>query len=155
MVKKIRGVSFEFRGQRESAPREPVYFKPAPSQTQEDPIESALDPEARGNVTKYYELKDSVDTAVRTMNLLEKSGDPKEFAKYVQENAGTLAFRSYVSDMEKSMKELRDMRKQVLNSPMGADQKRDVIKTIGQMENNLSANTQTIKKTIEKVQSSR
>ena len=111
----------------------------------------ALDPEARGNVTNYYQLKDSVDTAVRTMNLLEKSGDPKEFAKYVQENAGLLAFKSYVSDLEKSMKELRDMRKQVLNSGMTGDQKRDINKAIGQAENNLSSNIQTVKKVIDRI----
>ena len=111
----------------------------------------ALDPEARGNVTNYYQLKDSVDTAVRTMNLLEKSGDPKEFAAYVQDNAGMLAFRSYVNDLEKSMKELRDMKKQVQNSSMTGDQKRDTIVAIGQAENNLTTNIQTVKKVIESV----
>jgi hypothetical protein len=111
----------------------------------------ALDPEARGNVTNYYQLKDSVDTAVRTMNLLEKSGNPEEFAKYVQDNAGTLAFRGYVNDLEKSMKELRDMKKQVQNSSMTGDQKRDTIKAIGQAENNLTTNIQTVKKVIESV----
>jgi hypothetical protein len=110
-----------------------------------------MDPEARGNVTNYYQLKDSVDTVVRTMNLLEKSGDPKEYAEYVKQNAGTLAVRSYVGDLEKSMKELRDMRKQVQNSPMSGDQKRDVITAIGRAENNLSQNIQTVKKAIDNV----
>jgi hypothetical protein len=109
------------------------------------------DPEARGNVTNYYQLKDSVDTAVRTMNLLEKSGNPEEFAEYVKDNAGLLAFRSYVNDLEKTMKELRDMKKQVLNSPMTGDEKRDTIKAIGQAENNLTVNIQTVKKVIESV----
>lgn len=109
-----------------------------------------LDPEARGNVTNYYQLKDSVDTAVRTMNLLEKSGKPEEFAKYVRENAGTLAMRSYVNDLEKPMKELRDMKGAVRNSTMSGDQKRDTITAIGQAENNLTTNIQTVKQVIEK-----
>lgn len=109
-----------------------------------------LDPEARGNVTNYYQLKDSVDTTVRTMNLLEKSGKPEEFAEYVRENAGTLAMRSYVNDLEKTMKELRDMKGAVRNSTMSGDQKRDTITAIGQAENNLTTNIQTVKQIIEK-----
>jgi hypothetical protein len=109
-----------------------------------------LDPEARGNVTNYYQLKDSVDTTVRTMNLLEKSGKPEEFAEYVRENAGTLAMRSYVNDLEKSMKQLREMKGAVRNSTMSGDQKRDTLTAIGQAENNLTTNIQTVKQVIEK-----
>jgi hypothetical protein len=108
------------------------------------------DPEARGNVTNYYQLKDSVDTAVRTMNLLEKTGKPEEYAKYVQDNAGLLAMRPYVGDLEKTMKGLRDMKGLVRNSGMTGDQKRDAITEIGQAENNLTANIQTVKLAVEK-----
>ena len=69
-----------------------------------------VDPEARGTVTSYYQLKDSVDTTVRTMNLLERTARPEQFAEYVQNNLGPLAVKDYVSDLEKTMKELRDMR---------------------------------------------
>ena len=108
----------------------------------------ALDPEARGNVTNYYELKDTVDTAVRTMNLLERSAKPEEFAEYLQKNVGVLAVKDYVSDLEKSMKELRDMKRMVQGSPMKSDEKRDAITAIGKAENNLTQNIQTVKRAI-------
>jgi len=108
----------------------------------------ALDPEARGSVTNYYELKDSVDTAVRTMNLLERSAKPKEFAEYLQKNVGVLAVKDYVADLEKSMKDLRDMKRTIQGSPMKSDEKRDAITAIGQAESNLTQNIQTVKKAI-------
>jgi hypothetical protein len=108
----------------------------------------ALDPEARGNVTNYYELKDTVDTAVRTMNLLERSAKPEEFAEYLQKNVGVLAVKDYVSDLEKSMKELRDMKRMIQGSPMKSDEKRDAITAIGKAENNLTQNIQTVKRAI-------
>jgi len=108
----------------------------------------ALDPEARGSVTNYYELKDSVDTAVRTMNLLERSAKPKEFAEYLQKNVGVLAVKDYVADLEKSMKDLRDMKRTIQGSPMKSDEKRDAITAIGQAESNLTQNIQTVKRAI-------
>jgi hypothetical protein len=108
----------------------------------------ALDPEARGSVTNYYELKDSVDTAVRTMNLLERSAKPQEFAEYLQKNVGVLAVKDYVADLEKSMKDLRDMKRTIQGSPMKSDEKRDAITAIGQAESNLTQNIQTVKRAI-------
>jgi len=108
----------------------------------------ALDPEARGSVTAYYKLKNDVDTAVRTSNLLEKSMEPDEFAKYMQENMGVLAFKDYVGDLEKSMKQFRDMRKMVMSSPMPGKEKQEALTAIGKGEQNLTANIQTVKKII-------
>jgi hypothetical protein len=108
----------------------------------------ALDKEARGNITQYYELKNAVDTTVKTMNLLERTARPEQFSAYVQENIGYLANKDYVRDLEKSMKELREMRTAIRSSGMTGDEKRDSLKTIGQMENNLTANIQTVKKSI-------
>ena len=112
----------------------------------------ALDPEARGNITQYYELKNSVDTTVRTMNLLEKTARPEDFSNYIQQNIGYLANKDYVRDLEKSMKELREMRTAIRSSGMSGDDKRDSLKLIGQMENNLTSNIQTVKKTIASLQ---
>ena len=112
----------------------------------------ALDKEARGNITQYYELKNSVDTTVRTMNLLEKTARPEDFSNYVQQNIGYLANKDYVRDLEKSMKELREMRTAIRSSGMTGDTKRDTLKLVGEMENNLTANIQTVKKTIASLQ---
>ena len=112
----------------------------------------ALDPEARGNITQYYELKNSVDSTVKTMNLLEKTARPEDFSNYVQQNIGYLANKDYVRDLEKTMKELREMRTAVRSSGMSGDDKRESLKLIGQMENNLTSNIQTVKKTIASMQ---
>ena len=112
----------------------------------------ALDPEARGNITQYYELKNSVDTTVKTMNLLEKTARPEDFSNYVQQNIGYLANKDYVRDLEKTMKELREMRTAIRSSGMSGDDKRESLKLIGQMENNLTSNIQTVKKTIASLQ---
>jgi hypothetical protein len=112
----------------------------------------ALDPESRGTVTAYYKLKDSVDTAVRTVNLLEKSMDPEEYASYLQENVGILAFKDQIRDMEKPMKEFRDMKKLINSSPMSGKEKQEALTAVGQAEKNLTSNIQLIKKAISEVQ---
>lgn len=111
-----------------------------------------IDPEARGTVTAYYELKDAVDTTVRTMNLLESSMEPEKFAEYLKENMGTLAVKDYVRDLEGSMKEFREMRNLIRNSSMTAEQKRDGLLTITSAENNLTQNIQEVKKAIASLQ---
>jgi len=105
----------------------------------------ALDPAARGSVTEYYQLKDAVDTTVRTMNLLEKTARPEDFAKYVQKNAGYLVAKDYVRDLDKTMKELREMRGMIQTANMTADEKRDALLAINQAESNLTSNVHTVK----------
>jgi hypothetical protein len=112
----------------------------------------ALDPEARGNVTQYYQLKDSVDTTVRTMNLLEKTAQPEEFVDYMVKNQGTLAFKDYVSDTEKTMKDLREMRTAIRSSTMTGDEKRDALVEISRVESAITSNMQLIKKAIAQAQ---
>jgi hypothetical protein len=112
----------------------------------------AADPEARGNVTAFYELKDSSDMLVRTMNMLEKTAKPEEYAEYVQKNAGLFATRDYVLDLEKQMKELREMKTTIRSLPISGDEKRDMITEIGRMENNLVSNIGEIKKLITSMQ---
>lgn len=110
------------------------------------------DPEARGYVTQYYELKDAVDTTVRTMNLLEKTGESEEYVKYLTKNQGTLAFKDYVRDTEKSMKELREMRLAIRSSQMTGDEKRDALLEISRAESAITSQVQLIKKAIASVQ---
>jgi hypothetical protein len=112
----------------------------------------ASDPEARGFVTQYYELKDAVDTTVRTMNLLEKTSQPEEYTEYLIKNQGTLAFKGYVQDTEKTMKYLREMRIAIRSSTMSGDEKRDALLEISKMESAITSNIQEIKKAIAQVQ---
>lgn len=105
-----------------------------------------VDPQARGQVTAFYELKNSVDEAVRTVNLLERNMQPQEWGEYFQENKGLFAVKDYVLDLEKSMKQYREMKNFVRASSMDADQKKDIILNITTLENQLVSNIQQIKK---------
>jgi len=65
----------------------------------------AADPEARGNITQFYELKKAVDAAVQTENMLIEAGNPEEFIEFMEKNKGLLAIKPYVANIEKSMKQ--------------------------------------------------
>ena len=106
----------------------------------------ALDPQARGSVSSYYDLKDSVDQAVRTANLLEKTNNFEDLSQYMQDNAGLLATDDYVKAMDKDMKDLQNQASMVRASSLSADDKRDVLKAIGEAQNALTANVQYLKK---------
>jgi hypothetical protein len=112
----------------------------------------ALDPEARGTVTAYYDMKDSVDEAVRTINLLEKTNNYEELAQYTQEHLGDLANHEYVKEMDKQMKKLQNDASTIRNSPLDPDTKRDLLKAIGEAQNALTANTQYLKKMMTSLQ---
>jgi hypothetical protein len=109
----------------------------------------ALDPEARGNVTAYYELKNSVDEVVRTSNYLKRTMDYKEYGEYMKENIQMFAVRDYINDLEKNMKQFREMKNLIRISKMDADAKRDSLLSIGQLENQLTKNIQLLKKNLE------
>jgi hypothetical protein len=112
----------------------------------------AADPEARGNITQFYELKKATDAATQTENLLLHTSNPEEFIEFMEKNKGLLAIKPYVAEIEKSMKETREMRKMVQGSSMSGDEKRDILIRIGQKENNLTSNIQTVKKMISDIQ---
>ena len=105
-----------------------------------------IDPDARGQVTAYYDLKNSVDEASRTANLLERSMNWEEWGKYYSDNIQMFAYKDYILDMEKTMKEYRDTKNMIRNLPLTADQKRDAILGITKIENQLTSNIQTLKK---------
>ena len=94
----------------------------------------AVDPEARGNVTAYYELKNAVDQAVRTSNLLERTGKVEDLAEYKAENMPLLASKDYVNALYRDLKKFNDMKRQIRSSTMDADDKRDILLSIGQSE---------------------
>jgi hypothetical protein len=105
-----------------------------------------VDPEARGTVTAYYGLKNSVDEAVRTANLLERTMDYENYGPYMMENMRLLAARDYVLDMEKTLKDIREQKTLIRVSQMSADQKRDALVALNNVENLLTGNIQELKK---------
>jgi len=112
----------------------------------------AVDPEARGNITQFYALKNATDQAVTTLNFLERSGDAEAYAKYFEDNAGILANKNYVQSIEKQMKKYREMRSMVQSAEMTGDEKRDLLIDIGRAENALNENIKEVKKIIKEVQ---
>jgi hypothetical protein len=107
-----------------------------------------VDPEARGAISAYYDLKNSVDEVVRTSNFLQRSMDFENYGKYMQENVQMLAVKDYINDLEKTMKEYREMKNLVRISNMDADSKRDTLSNIGKLEQQLTKNIQMLKKQI-------
>jgi hypothetical protein len=105
----------------------------------------ALDPEARGTVTSYYDLKNATDEAVRTSSLLERTMNFEERNKYMQDNIRMLATKDYILDLEKTMKEFRQMQVLIRSSKMDADAKREALLRINQAQNALTANINMIR----------
>ena len=70
---------------------------------------------------------------------------PDEYAQYLSQNMGILAHRDYVLSLEKSMKEFREMKTLIRNSEMTGDEKRDLLLTITQVENDLTANIRQVR----------
>jgi len=108
----------------------------------------AIDPEARGTVTAYYEMKNAVDEVTRTVNLLERTGKFTDMGEYMQDNMKLLASKDYIQDLEKQMKELREMKNLIRSSGMTGDQKLDAITDISKMENQLTSNMRELKKLV-------
>jgi len=108
----------------------------------------AVDPEAKGQVTAYYKLKDAVDETVRTINLLERTGKVEELSAYAQDNAKMFATRHYISNMEKQMKVMRNAALQINNSSMSAEEKRDALSAINQAQINLTRHIQQVRKIV-------
>ena len=104
-----------------------------------------VDPEARGQVTSYYDLKNSVDEATRTENLLQRSMRFEEYGQYMKDNVKMFAVKSYVLDLEKTLKQYNEMKVMIRASKMDADAKRDALLNINRAENQLTANIQQLK----------
>ena len=108
-----------------------------------------IDPEARGTVTAYYEMKNAAGEAVRTSNLLERTFKFNDQMEYMQENGKMLVADEYVKTLEKTMKKFREMRGMIQSSNMSGDEKRDAIKQITAAENKLTSNIQAMKKALQ------
>jgi hypothetical protein len=104
-----------------------------------------LDPEARGNVTAYYAFKHAVDEAVRTTNMLDKRLS-EDASDYQEKKMGVLQFKKYVAGMDKQMTKLQDQANMIRSSNMPADEKRDALLEITQIQNEMTKDIRQIKK---------
>jgi hypothetical protein len=91
-------------------------------------------PEARGKITSYFELKHQVDTTVRTINLLEKQADPN-LPNYVEKNAQLFAARDFMNNLNKQMDELQQQANMIRSANIPANEKRDMLAEITKAQN--------------------
>jgi hypothetical protein len=110
----------------------------------------AVDKEAKGTVSAYYDLKNSVDQVVRTMNLMERTAQGSEMGAYMKDNARLFGMRDYVSSVEKDMKQLREATVKIRSSSMDPDAKRDALRAITEAQNQLTGRIRALKKSIDK-----
>jgi hypothetical protein len=108
----------------------------------------AVDKEAKGTQTAYYELKNSVDEVVRTVNLMEATGAGEELGVYMEKNAQLFGMRNYISSMEKQMKLMRQATVQIRSSDMSPEEKRDSLAAITQSQNAMTSGIRELKKSI-------
>ena len=107
-----------------------------------------VDKEAKGTVTAYYELKNSVDEVVRTINLMERTSNVEDMGDYIEKNANLLGMKGYISSVEKQMKVLREAAIQIRSSDMSPEEKRESLSAITEAQNAMTANIREIKKSI-------
>ena len=100
-----------------------------------------------GTITAYYDLKNQVDEATRTINFLERTGKGEDLKAYYEEKGAKLmAIKPYIQALDKDMTVLRETRQAVLTSRMDPDRKREILDNIRQAEINLTSRIQFLKK---------
>jgi hypothetical protein len=104
-----------------------------------------LDPDAKGQVSAYYDLKHSVDQTVRTVNMLAKQGSP-DLDKFVSENESMYGMKNYISVVDKHMQKLNSEAAMIRSTPMPADQKRKMLDEITAAQNELTSEVQLMRK---------
>jgi hypothetical protein len=106
------------------------------------------DPDARGKVTAFYDLKNSVDSAVRTVNFLDKTNN-EGISEFAEKNATLYASRDLVNSLNKQMQNLQDQASMVRTSPIPPDQKREILLEISKAQNLLVNDIRAIRKIIQ------
>jgi hypothetical protein len=106
------------------------------------------DPEARGKITSYFDLKSAVDTTVRTINLLERDNDPS-LPDYFEKNQQIYAARDFMNNLNKRMDELQMQANMIRAAAIPPDEKRDMLSEITKAQNMLVNDIRAIRNIIE------
>jgi hypothetical protein len=112
-----------------------------------------INPEAKGSVTAYYELKGAVDETVRTMNLLEKTGRGEDLTEFMQgnhrlfgmSNAKLYGIKEYISSVDKNLKVLQDAATKIRASKMSPQEKQEALTQINMAQIGLTKSVFSIK----------
>jgi hypothetical protein len=107
-------------------------------------------PESTGSVTAYYDLKNRVDEAVRTVNFLERTGGIQDLQEYMKDKgAKLLSIQPYIQTLDKEITMLREFRRAVNLSQMEPDRKRQTLDSIRTSEVQMTSRIQYLKKMID------
>jgi hypothetical protein len=107
-------------------------------------------PQGSGTIDAYYNMKQRVDEATRTINFLERTGGTQDLQEYLQGKGGKLIMiKPYIQAMEKDMKSLREMRRAVQASQIDAGQKRQILDSIRASEVAITSRMQYVKKLVD------
>jgi hypothetical protein len=107
-------------------------------------------PESTGSVTAYYELKNRVDEAVRTVNFLERTGGIQDLQEYMKDKgAKLLSIQPYIQTLDREITMLREFRRAVNLSQMEPDRKRQTLDSIRTAEVQMTSRIQYLKKMID------
>jgi len=100
-----------------------------------------------GTISAYYDLKQEVNTVVRTLNLLEKSGDIDAYMDYMKENGSLYNMRGYINSIDKNMKQVREARKYINDAKgLSPDEKREQLDSLHNIEISLTENIKQLRK---------
>jgi hypothetical protein len=114
----------------------------------------AVNKEAKGSLSAYFELKDAVDETVRTMNVLKGTGQGDELSDFMEgkhrmfglPNAQLLGARGLIKNMDAKIKPLLENAKKIRASDMDPDEKRDALSSINEALISITSDIQEIKK---------
>jgi hypothetical protein len=100
-----------------------------------------------GTVSAYYDLKQDVNEVVRTVNMLERTGNIDGLREYIAENGKLYNMRGYITALEKDMKQIREYRNYINSSKeYTAEEKRERLDTLHDLEIRLTLNIKDIRK---------
>ena len=92
------------------------------------------DPNSRGTVVQFYELDRLVRQAVNALAQAEKEGDVDKIIEVRTERSKLLALEGNMKDIRNQLKEVRQQKNQILNSPIDPSEKRELLNIIRQQE---------------------
>ncbi|MNK46992.1 hypothetical protein D3C87_657930 [compost metagenome] len=117
---------------------------PRPSiQAHKAPVISTFlaNPEGRGLLSDYYDLKDQSDTVFNTLKGYVDQRDMGKAREYVEENKQLLATRSAVSAIGNQIEKLRTVRKGIIaDASLTSEQKRVKLDEVDAVQNRMLAN---------------
>jgi hypothetical protein len=107
-------------------------------------------PESTGSVTAYYDLKNRVDEAARTINFLERTGGIQDLQEYMKDKGAKLiSIQPYIQTLDKEITMLREFRRAVNLSQMEPDRKRQTLDSIRTAEVQMTSRIQYLKKMVD------